>query len=53
MFPVSLNPDWRRAHKKVYVRKKPDILLRVVTSTQRLIIGTLPAMAGFCRFWSQ
>lgn len=39
--------------KKIfYVRKNLDILLRVVTSTHRLIIETLPAMVGFCRFWS-
>ena len=45
--------NWWLVNKKVYVRKKRNILLRVVTSTQRLIIETLPEMAGFCRFWSQ
>lgn len=52
MYRGSPKLNWWLVNKSVYVRKKLNIMLRVVTSTHRLIIETLPAMVGFCRFWS-
>lgn len=47
MYRGSLKLNWWLVNKSVYVRKKRNILLRVVTSTQRLIIEPCQKWWGF------